>query len=124
MYEMKGALSASPHQASQWPGLAGAARRPPGPGTRTNHRFPGYSRVPGMIPGWCLFPTVKTFLRLFVKSCKSLREFTCSFFPVHTVVHIIQQVIRIPQLLSTAYTQPVHRLPGVTLGIRLKRRRR
>ena len=50
MYEMKGALSASPHQVGQLPGLAGAARRPPGPGTRTNHRFPGNSRVLGVGP--------------------------------------------------------------------------
>jgi hypothetical protein len=46
MYEMEGALSASPLRIRQLPGFPGAARRPPVPGTRANHRFPGCSRAP------------------------------------------------------------------------------
>jgi Bacterial regulatory proteins, luxR family len=48
MYEMEGALSASPLRIRQLPGFPGTARRPPVPGTRANHRFPGCSRVPGL----------------------------------------------------------------------------
>ena len=62
MYEMEGPCPASPHQAGQLAGLAGAARRPPGPGTRARDRSPGSSHVPGSAPRWCPFPTVKAFL--------------------------------------------------------------
>jgi len=67
MYEMKGALSASPHQIGRLPGLPGAARRPPVPGTRTNHRLPGDPRVPGcprMVPvsnGKSIFTPLREF---------------------------------------------------------------
>ena len=55
MYEMEGALSASPLRIRQLPGFPGAARRPPVPGTRANHRFPGRSRVPGLPSGGARF---------------------------------------------------------------------
>ena len=42
--------------AGQLPGLADAARRPPGPGTRATHRSPGSSPVPGVAPRWRPFP--------------------------------------------------------------------
>jgi len=51
MYEMEGPFPASLPRAGQLPGLAGAARRPPGPGTRARHRSPGSSHVPGVAPG-------------------------------------------------------------------------
>ena len=41
--------------AGQLPGRADAARRPPGPGTRTRHRSPGSSHVPGVAPGGTRF---------------------------------------------------------------------
>ena len=51
IYEMEGPFPASLPRAGQLPGLAGAARRPPGPGTRARHRSPGSSHVPGVAPG-------------------------------------------------------------------------
>ena len=55
MYEMEGALSASPLRIRQLPGFPGAARRPPVPNTHLNRRFPGYSRVPGLPPDGARF---------------------------------------------------------------------
>ena len=58
MYEMEGPCPASPRQA----GLAGAARRPPGPGTRARRPVSRLLPRPGASPRWCPFPTVKTLL--------------------------------------------------------------
>ena len=48
MYEMEGALPGLGSQVGQLPGLPGAARRPPGPSTRTKFQFPGSSHAPGL----------------------------------------------------------------------------
>jgi hypothetical protein len=50
MYEMEGPCPASPHQARQLPGFAGAARRPPVPDAHARDRLPGSSHVPGVTP--------------------------------------------------------------------------
>ena len=50
MYEMEGPCPASPRQADQLAGLAGAARRPPVPDTRARDRLPGSSTFPGVAP--------------------------------------------------------------------------
>jgi peptidase M50B-like protein len=55
MYEMKGALSGRAAQVRQLPGFPGATGRPPGPDTHVKHRFPGYSRVPGLPPDGARF---------------------------------------------------------------------
>ena len=61
MYEMEGPFPASLRRAGQLPGLAGVARRPPGPGTRVRHRSPGSSHVPGVAPGQYPFPAAGYF---------------------------------------------------------------
>jgi hypothetical protein len=43
---------------ARFPGLPGATRRPPVPGTCGKYRFPGLSRAPGGTPRWCPFPHV------------------------------------------------------------------
>ena len=63
--------------------FAGAARRPPGPGTRARDRSPGSSRVPGVAPGWCPFPAVKAFLLPPRAPRKALRP-AISCFPLST----------------------------------------
>ena len=65
MYEMKGALSgngpgSAGHPASLFrfvrlPGLPGATRRPPMPGTRCKFQFPGLCIVPGRPPDGARF---------------------------------------------------------------------
>ena len=61
IYEMEGPFPASLRRAGQLPGLAGVARRPPGPGTRVRHRSPGSSHVPGVAPGQYPFPAAGYF---------------------------------------------------------------
>jgi len=62
----RGPCLASPHQIGQFPGLPGAARRPPVPSTRKKYRSPGHSRVrrgcPQMVPvsnGECISTGVR-----------------------------------------------------------------
>ena len=62
MYEMKGALSSPPPQVGRLPGLADAARRPPGPDARAMYRLPGPFYVSEVGLRWCPFPAVKAFL--------------------------------------------------------------
>ena len=101
MYEMEGPCPASPRPADQLAGFAGAARRPPGPGTRARGRSPGSSRVPGVAPGWCPFPTVKAFLLPPRAPRKALRPAISCFSAIHEGIHRKQAVIRISQRLST-----------------------
>ena len=101
MYEMEGPCPASPRQAGQLAGLAGAARRPPGPGTRARGRSPGSSHVPGVAPGWCPFPTVKALLLPPRAPRKALRPAISCFSAIHEGIHRKQAVIRISQRLST-----------------------
>ncbi len=101
MYEMEGPCPASPRPADQLAGFAGAARRPPGPGTRASGRSPGSSRVPGVAPGWCPFPTVKAFLLPPRAPRKALRPAISCFSAIHEGIHRKQAVIRISQRLST-----------------------
>jgi hypothetical protein len=61
MYEMEGPCPASPHRLASRLAVP-TPRAPAGPGTRARDRSPGSSHVPGIAPGWCPFPTVKTFL--------------------------------------------------------------
>jgi hypothetical protein len=116
MYEMKGALSDPPHQIGQLPGFSGATRRPTVPSTHLNHRFPGYSRVPGF-PGWCPFPAVKAFLLPLRESRKSLREFIFWFFSVHTLSTECRRLSAHRNCYPPAFTQFIHRLPSVTRRI-------
>ena len=51
MYEMGGLARRRRARSGQLPGFAGAARRPPVPGTRARGRSPGSSHVPGACPG-------------------------------------------------------------------------
>jgi len=99
MYEMEG--RARPRRAGQLAGFAGAARRPPGPGTRARGRSPGSSRVPGVAPGWCPFPAVKAFLLPPRAPRKALRPAISCFPAIHGRLHTKQAVIRISQRLST-----------------------
>ena len=50
-----------PRRTGQLCGLAGPARRPPGPGTRARNRSPGFSHVPGSPSGGYPFPTARHF---------------------------------------------------------------
>ena len=115
MYEMEGPCPASPRQAGQLPGLAGAARRPPTPGTYAGGRSPRFlprSRGrPQVVPvsngevfllpplAWAQGPVVNHF----------------GFFRDPRGIHRTRAVIRIWRRLSTVHSQLVHRSP-VQLG--------
>ena len=120
MYEMEGPRPASPRPASQLPGLADAARRPPGPGTRARGRSPGPFRVPGVAPGWCPFPAVKALLLPQQALHKALRQAISCFPAIHGRLHRKQPVLRISRRLSTvlftAYPQPGDREPENATG--------
>ena len=91
MYETEGPCPASPHRLV----FAGAARRPPGPGTRARGRSPGSSHVPGVAPGRCPFPAVKAFLLPPQAPRKALRPVISRFSAIHEGTHRKQAVIRI-----------------------------
>ena len=55
MYEMKGALSGHAGQAGRFPASLAPRASPPGPGTRSKHRFPGLSCAPGLPPDGARF---------------------------------------------------------------------
>src|ERR1051326_9462744 len=65
------------------PGLPGATRRPPVPGTRCKFRFPGLYIALGISPGWCPFPAVKVFLRPPPDVAQEPTAIHFRFFPVH-----------------------------------------
>ena len=102
---------------SGWPvawSSPSATRRPPGPGTRARGRSPGSSRVPGVAPGWCPFPAVKALLLQPQAQRKTLQQVISCFSDIHGRLHREQAVIRIPRRLSTRFSQPIHRSPGVS----------
>ncbi len=114
MYEMEGPCPASPRPAGQLAGFAGAARRPPGPGTRASGRSPGSSHVPGVAPGWCPFPAVKAFLLPPRAPRKALRPAISCFSAIHGGIHRKQAVIRISQPLSTGLLTACPQATGVS----------
>jgi hypothetical protein len=63
------------------------ARRPPGPGTHARGRSPGSSRVPGVAPGWCLFPAVKALLLPPQAQRKALRPAISCFSAINGRLH-------------------------------------
>ncbi len=97
----RGPYSASPLRIRQLPGFPGAARRPPRPGTRANHRFPGCSRVPGLPPDGARFPTVKVFLHAAASVTQEPTGIHFEFFRRPHVAHRTRAVIRTSLRLST-----------------------
>ena len=95
----------------------GAVRPPPVPGTRWKARFPGLSRAPGGIPGWCPFPTVNVFLRPPRPSRKSLPQFISGFFSVHTLSTESHWLSARRRGYPRPYAQLFHKLPAVTQRI-------
>ena len=91
--------------------LAGAARRPPVPGTRARGRSPGSSHVPGVAPGWCPFPTVKAFLLPPRTPRKALRSIISGHFGYPRGIHRTRAVIRIWRRLSTGLFTARPQLP-------------
>ena len=107
MYEMEGPCPASLPRAGQLPGLAGAARRPPGPGTRARHRSPGSSHVPGVAPGRYPFPAVGYFYCVRERRARACGEPFPGFSAIHIGFHRKRVVIRISRRLSTGYSQSI-----------------
>ena len=114
MYEMEGPCPASPHRLASWLVFAGAARRPPGPGTRARGRSPGSSHVPGVAPGWCPFPAVKAFLLPPQAPRKALRPVISCFSAIHEGIHRNRQLSAFHSGYPRVYSQPAHRLPDVS----------
>src|SRR6266568_216284 len=115
MYEMKGALSgrAAPDRPVARPSLR---RTPPRQcqAPRKKYRFPCLSCAPGVAPGWCPLPTVNVFLLPLAEPRKSPREFIFTLFGVHTLFTEFGRLSARHGRYPPLYTQPVHRLPGVT----------
>ena len=104
------------------PGLPGATRRPPVPGTHDKYRFPGLSRVPGEAPGWCSFPAVNAFLRPLRPPRKSRREFILTFFRVHMMSTEFRWLSAYRRGYPRPYAQLIHRLPDVARRVPDRRR--
>ena len=101
MYEMEGPYPASPRQAGQLAGLAGAARRPPGPGTRArrpvSRLLPRSRGQPQVVP-------VSNGESIITASANAAQGPAASHFlfsAIHEGIHRKQAVIRISRRLST-----------------------
>ena len=110
MYEMEGPCPASPRPVGQLAGFADAARRPPGPGTRARGRSPSSSRVPGVAPGWCPFPTVTAFLLPPRAPRKALRPAISCFPAIPKESTESRQLSAFHSGYPPFYSQPAHRL--------------
>ena len=109
MYEMEGALSSPPSQIGQLPGLPGAARRPPGPDSRSMYRLPGPFYVSEVALRWCPFPAVKAFLLPPGVSRKGLPQFIFSFSFIHTMSTGQRHLFARHGGYPPAYAQDIHR---------------
>jgi hypothetical protein len=116
MYEMGGLARPRRATPGQLPGFAVAARRPQVPGTRARGRSPGSSHVPGSPPRWCPFPTVKAFLLPPRTPHKSLKSIISGSPAIHTVSTKGRQLSAPVGGYPPVYSQPVHKLQGVTPG--------
>ena len=101
MYEMEGPCPASPRQADQLAGLADAARRPPGPGTRArrpvSQLLPRSRGQPQVVP-------VSNGENIITAPANAAQGPAASHFlfsAIHEGIHRKQAVIRISRRLST-----------------------
>jgi hypothetical protein len=117
MYEMGGLAPASPRQVRPVAWLcwrhaptAGAKHPCEGPG------YPAPPTFPGSPPGWCPFPTVRAFLLPPRMPRKSLKSIISGSSAIHTVSTKGRQLSASVAGYPPVYSQPVHKLPGVTGG--------
>src|SRR5579859_1613902 len=96
MYEMEGASPGSaapdrpvarlprcPPGSASFPASPKLRIHPPGPGTRSGHRFPGLPHVPRVAPGWCPFLAVKAFLPAPASAAQELSPIIFGLFEIH-----------------------------------------
>jgi hypothetical protein len=109
-------LPASPRQVGQLPGFSCAARRRRCQVPVRGAGLPAPYTFPGSPPRWCPFPTVKAFLLPPRMPRKSLRSIISSFSAIHKESTESMQLFPPYGGYPPAYSQPVHKLPGVTRG--------
>ncbi len=101
MYEMEGPYPASPRQAGQLAGLAGAARRPPGPGTRASRPvsrlLPRSRGQPQVVP----VSNGESIITAYANAAQGPAASHFLFSAIHEGIHRKQAVIRISRRLST-----------------------
>jgi hypothetical protein len=117
MYEMGGLARPGHARPGQLPGFAGAARRPPVPGTRARDRSPGSSHAPGsprVVP-------VSNGESIFTASANTAQEPEVNYFGVLRLsTRYPQKAGSYPHLAVVIHRpihSPVHKLLGVTQGI-------
>jgi len=96
------------------PGLPGATRRPPVPGTRCKFQFPGLCIAPGETPWMVPVSCGEDIFTPFARVAQEPAAIILNFFPVHTLSTEFRRLSAHHGGYPPPYAQLLHRSPDVT----------